>query len=392
MADDGIPNINTVAVTGPVIMGHMAAIMLYGVLLAQASNFVSSPGFHRSSITLRLAILWVLCLVTVSVGLGINDIWHFSTLFTDDLSVVLNGTFPQTLEPLFCGLISVSVQTILVLRVSKVIAKVWLRWTFIFVLLGASLVSLYGAIADTVWSIKFRSNQAIDLSGSLGLNWDAILQIWLWTAAGIDSVISGVYVFILYQRLGGGTETTNNVLRMIVLCAIRTAAYTAVFAITSSITGQVFGLSDYNTSLICYAFWEPLPVLYGLSLFTTLSIADNVRGRLSDPMLRPASGMNGNSAGGPGSHPRYFLSDVAPSFTNAAGARPATASGLGLGRSGDPLSMAENGEGTKSGDSGHGASGGTGTGEMRGLGQGVGVRVEVEKVVDDERERRASLL
>ncbi|GJN92582.1 hypothetical protein Rhopal_005613-T1 [Rhodotorula paludigena] len=113
-------------------------------------------------------------------------------------------------------------------------------------------------------------------------------------------------------------------MRLVLISAIRSAAYTAIVAIIAAITAQVFELDDPMTYLICCsshdllcgvmnqadpsarvdAFWEPLPSIYALSLFTTLSIADNVVARLSDPMLRRVGDANMHS----GSAPQFVAS------------------------------------------------------------------------------------
>ncbi|GAA5850004.1 hypothetical protein JCM8547_000979 [Rhodosporidiobolus lusitaniae] len=387
------PSVNFKAVLGPVILGQVAQILLYGILVVVFFRFLTSSAWSRAKWHLRLVSIFVVGLATASTGLGINDIWFYATAITADINVILGGTAAQGYEPVLLGVIAFTVQVVLVLRVVKVIPQKYFRWVFIFVMISCALIGLYGAIAMTAWSIAYHFDPLVDYKHDLGLTWAGIFKIWLWTTAAVDVVITLIYVFALCKRLGGGTETTNNVLRVVVGSAARTAAYTSILQVVSAILTQVYGLDDPNTYLICYAFWEPLPAIYALSLFTTLGVADNVVTRLGDPNLRATNGTNLDKsfdASRSNGLPQFYVSDVGQ--PESTGERP---------RSVRSAMSRANGRGEGGGEGermfrDEDLERGLGVGQMHGrsttslVPPEAGVRVEVEKVeqVDDEKEQR----
>ncbi|GAA6007223.1 uncharacterized protein JCM10292_003949 [Rhodotorula paludigena] len=293
IGDPSTAVVNLDSVTGPVVMGSAAAVLLYGVLLSQFTRYLQSPGWHRSTWPNRIAILVVMVFVTTAVALSLHDIWYYGTLASLDLDFVLSGTAAQGFEPFLCGIVAFMVQTMLVLRVLKVLDARWLRYTFVATTVGAALFSCLSACFYGGFSVAYHYDSLVNTD--IGLDWNGWYQAWLWTAAAVDVNITSIYIFAINRRLGDGAETTRSVMRLVLLSAIRSAAYTAIVAIIAAITAQVFKLDDPMTYLICYAFWEPLPPIYALSLFTTLSIADNVVARLSDPILRRVGDANMHS-------------------------------------------------------------------------------------------------
>lgn len=128
----------------------------------------------------------------------------------------------------------------------------------------------------------------------------------MWASAATDLAISLSYIWLLRRKLRGGNEVTVSVLKMIGRIILQSASYTAVIAciaaILTSALSQVrshipssshrcfirsppninFPQTGPMTYDIPYAFWEPLSVLYPLSLFSTLGIADRVVSKMSD--------------------------------------------------------------------------------------------------------------
>ncbi|GAA5850001.1 hypothetical protein JCM8547_000978 [Rhodosporidiobolus lusitaniae] len=392
--------INITRIIGPVIIGQVACILLYGVLLAVFSRFLTSSAWGRATWPLRTVTVFVVCLATVSTGLGINDIWFYSTLVSTDYALIQAGTTAQCVEPVIAGLAAFAVQILLVLRVAKVVTNRYLRWGFIAFMASASLLALYGAAAMSAWSIAYHFNLDIDYTQELSMGWEDIFQMWLWTSGGIDVLITIVYIIALSKRLNGGTETSKNVFKHIALCAIRCAAYTSILAATAAILAQVYGFYNLDSYTLSYPFWEMLPPLYALSLFTTLGVADDIRHALRDPMLQRVQVTNGSNldksfrASGSTGLPQFYVSDVAEnrnrieSIERARSARSRR----------DEESLF--GTGSADADLESGLQGGDAIGRSAsnlGLGGGGGVMVQVEKVkqVDDEKDggkRRLSIL
>ncbi|KPV73775.1 uncharacterized protein RHOBADRAFT_54954 [Rhodotorula graminis WP1] len=276
----GAPNIDPI--TGPVILGQVAAVMMYGVLLSEFSSYLHSPAWRRSGRGMRWIICGIVLSVTASVGLAIHDIFFYGTLPTDDLQFILHGTDSQAIEPILAGVIAFSVHLVLIQRVLSILPSRWVRWTFgalvgTGALLGLLASCMYGAIGVLYHNYDFTG---------WPWQWERWFSLWLWSVAAVDVLVTSVYVWALCKRLSGGTQLRQSVLRLLVLAAVRTAMYTAVLAVVAAVLGEIWGINDPYRNFICYAFWEPLPPLYALSLFTTLSVADNVVARLGDPTLR----------------------------------------------------------------------------------------------------------
>lgn len=94
--------------------------------------------------------------------------------------------------------------------------------------------------------------------------------------------ISLSYIWLLRRKLRGGNDVTVSVVRMIGRIILQSASYTAVMACIAAVLTSALSQYDPATYLINYAFWEPLSILYPLSLFSTLGIADRVVSKLSD--------------------------------------------------------------------------------------------------------------
>lgn len=78
-----------------------------------------------------------------------HDLLYFSTILSDDLFVYQLGTVPQTFEPILAGTIATICQVVLILRASSLIKSAFMRWAYMAVLMGGSLMGLLGAAGMT---------------------------------------------------------------------------------------------------------------------------------------------------------------------------------------------------------------------------------------------------
>ncbi|GAA5839382.1 hypothetical protein JCM11251_003964 [Rhodosporidiobolus azoricus] len=299
---------------GPVIMGQVATVLFYGILLSVFTRFLGSASWKRASPLLRGVMLVVIGLATVATGLGIHDLWHYASLVTDDIAVVLSGSMPQAVEPLISGVTGFTVQAVLVLRVAKVITNRYFRWAFIGLMLAGALLSFIASCFFTAYSVGYRLGTFLTVKDRLNFTWNGLFELWLFSGGAVDILITVTYIFALRKRIGGRTETSNSVLRLIALCAVRCAAYTSIVAIVGAVLAPIYPSDE---SFYAYAFWEPLAVLYALSLFTTLGVADSITAKLSDPALQRVSGPAGSGSTGSSGEkgngngkalPRFFVS------------------------------------------------------------------------------------
>ncbi|GAA5845662.1 hypothetical protein JCM11251_002083 [Rhodosporidiobolus azoricus] len=160
----------------------------------------------------------------------------------------------MVIQPIFTGVIAVTVQLVLGLRVAKVINSRLVRYIFLFLNTSGSVVMLYGTAGYTAWGVLWVQDNSIDYTKNLGgLSW---------------------------------------------------------------IGFALLGFDDYNTYLTPYALFEPLPVLYALSLFTTLPVLDPGPRRLSDFSSNKAV----HKGCGPSQLPDFVIpSSIPPSLENGNG-------------------------------------------------------------------------
>ncbi|ORY47581.1 hypothetical protein BCR35DRAFT_310915 [Leucosporidium creatinivorum] len=130
------------------------------------------------------------------------------------------------------------------------------------------------------------------------MSWPAAVMLWQGSAALIDILISSSYIYQLCRRLRGVTQTVGaeSVLRLIVRMVVQSAAFTATFAILAAVSTAAFLDWNLMTEDIYYFAWIPLPSLYALSLFTTLSIREKVTQTLGN--------QTGQALSGPSTRPR----------------------------------------------------------------------------------------
>ncbi|KAM0752064.1 hypothetical protein T439DRAFT_379189 [Meredithblackwellia eburnea MCA 4105] len=253
------------AVNGPFIMGDIAQVALWGVLLSTAGHFIASPAWSKYSCSLRGVVYLVLLLATFSTAMAITDLWYYSTLVSDSLDVILKGTLFGALEPLGVGMIAVVVQAVLVLRASKVIAEdVW-RWIYITFLGCLILVEFLAGVLTEYYQLKFHFNP--DDVPNFPLNYNQAIEMWMLLQGIIDVIISA-------SRLGWKSKASESFLRLIVRMTLQSALLTSCFAWTTAIMVLIWPNFNPMTEDIYLAFMLPQPAIYALSLFTTLSISD----------------------------------------------------------------------------------------------------------------------
>ncbi|KAL8276432.1 hypothetical protein RQP46_011184 [Phenoliferia psychrophenolica] len=90
------PDLRAILV-GPIIMGDATQLILWGVLTTQAIRFTASPSWPKFSPVIRVAVVVVLFLATLSTITAVTDFWVYGTTFATVVSelenplVVANG-------------------------------------------------------------------------------------------------------------------------------------------------------------------------------------------------------------------------------------------------------------------------------------------------------------
>ncbi|ORY88155.1 hypothetical protein BCR35DRAFT_351272 [Leucosporidium creatinivorum] len=271
------------ALIGPILIGAMLQIGLYGFLLSYLINLRSSPTWTRSRRITRTVCYGVVLLNTGYTGLTGHTIWYWGTLPERDYHTIAGGEVVAAAGPIVLTTIAVIVQMTLAVRSSRIMKRAIYRYIYITVIGCTGLVSYLGAIVLSASSLRWHFLNMTDWVAGLSLKKG--LMIWMWSACSIDLTITTVYLIQLRRTLWGKNSTSDSVFLLIGRLVVRSAAYTAVFAALVAIMTQLF-CDSMNLFGLDFVFCIPLASLYTLSLFTTLTIPDVVERELGGHIAR----------------------------------------------------------------------------------------------------------
>ncbi|GAA5842061.1 hypothetical protein JCM11251_002001 [Rhodosporidiobolus azoricus] len=260
--------LQSASLLGPPAAGWSAAILLYGIYLVIHFQYTASDMYKKVLPGVRWTLWAVFVLLSTYIGMTIAEqmLWTITTDRT--LGNIIDGTRYESFPPLIAGLVAAPVQSLLMIRTATLIRRRFFRYTFFAImtaaiLLGATFAILICAINLLLFEGKDDAIYPLDFNTCLGA--------WMWTGAGIDTIISISLALTLKQRVAGFSEKTDGLLKRLIRNALQTASYTAILAVVGATLASIFSDSDPRFTFLSYGFWTPLPPLYGLSLYTTLS-------------------------------------------------------------------------------------------------------------------------
>lgn len=105
---------------GPILVGMMLQLSLYGFTLSHLINIRSSPTWTRSSRATRAVCYGVVLLNTAYTALTAVGMWNWGTLTARDYATIAAGDVPSSAGPIILTTIAVVVQMTLAVRSSKV--------------------------------------------------------------------------------------------------------------------------------------------------------------------------------------------------------------------------------------------------------------------------------
>ncbi|KAM0755515.1 hypothetical protein T439DRAFT_351298 [Meredithblackwellia eburnea MCA 4105] len=276
-ANDTIPDATSQisqAILGPVMLGDCFQLILFGVSLALYSSYITSSRPSQFARLITTTVILLSCLIT---GLYINDIWFFSTLQQRTEDDLLTGTFVETLEPLFVGVVGALVQGVLIRRTAFMFSRNSRKYAFIICLALMVAISFVASLGTTIWGVAFFKDPFLDSATTPTFN--QCVAIWLGASALVDTAITTTLLFHLWASMKGFTgfsASADSALTMVTRFVLQSAAYTTAMAIPGALLSIIFNGDSLLTTDIAYAFFLPLPGLYTLSLFTTLTLPSRV--------------------------------------------------------------------------------------------------------------------
>ncbi|GAA5874375.1 hypothetical protein JCM8547_005382 [Rhodosporidiobolus lusitaniae] len=223
---------------GPPVVGWSFAILFFGIYLCCHLQYITGPSYAKAARPVKATLHWV-------------------ALFESGL-------------PLVSGIVSTSVQSLLMARAASLLRKKAIRTTFLIVTSLLILFSFTSAILITIANFLYWDADPNAIERIHPIDWNVGYTMYLWTSAVIDLVISISLALTLKQRVAGFNEKTDGLLKRLIRNALQTASYTTFLCIVGACVTVALPDSNEYTST-GYAFFAPLPPLYGLSLYTTLS-------------------------------------------------------------------------------------------------------------------------
>lgn len=113
-------NAVSTAIIGPVVLGELLGITLFGLLVPVAWRYVHTTAWKSSPTWMRVAVALVLLLTAATNGFYVYDIWSMATKQDRSLDALLRSTISMCFEPALIGAIGALVEALLVLRAAKV--------------------------------------------------------------------------------------------------------------------------------------------------------------------------------------------------------------------------------------------------------------------------------
>ncbi|GAA5844794.1 hypothetical protein JCM11251_002280 [Rhodosporidiobolus azoricus] len=241
---------------GPATAGRISALILYGGYLILHAQYVTSPLYRRSSWAVKTVLWAVFAFLLGHMGLVIAGVALYTILNRYTYLHLRLGYKFESFMPLTAALVAAPVQGLLAIRAAALLRTNLIRIALCIVFGTAIVFSLVSGILTTVMNF-----------------W----AMFLWSATGIDILISLALAITLKARVAGFSAKTDGLLHKLIVSALQTASYTAVLSLVGAACSAAFNdISPYVN--IPAAFWTQLPVCYGISLYTTLSTRRTVEG------------------------------------------------------------------------------------------------------------------
>ncbi|KAM0754600.1 hypothetical protein T439DRAFT_377055 [Meredithblackwellia eburnea MCA 4105] len=308
------------ALLTPCFIGWSLHSFLCGIVLSNFYHYIKRGLFSRDKTHIKIAVVLVVAgdVAITTINLVENNYWG-STQYRSAANLA-TSIWIDTLPTLISPGIGLIVQSFFAHRSYKLIKS--RRWKAIWaVCIGLSIAFSFAAgIATFASYARYLTNT---VEAGLPLTYANCLAAWFLSATVVDVANSGVLCFLLYSKIAGFNKNTDNILFYLIRLAIQTASYTAIVALATTILDFVLNPNSYLTEDISFATWIPIPSLYALSLFTTLSARDTVAPAQDDSR---ATGVG--IGGGTGMFTASWMHSATPVIVSSS---PHPTVGLGVG-------------------------------------------------------------
>ncbi|KZP05237.1 hypothetical protein FIBSPDRAFT_1054203 [Athelia psychrophila] len=236
---------------GPMLIGTVLDILLYGIMIAQVHTYFAT--FPKDRKWFKCLVLFLLVADTANVVFDVVYVYRSLILHFGDAPYLMKADWVFATDPVMTGIIASSVQFFFAWRI-KVITNSTLAT--IFVALG-SLTGLLASIGTSV-AIGIVPN-FVDF-----IKFEVIVIVWLVAAVVTDVSIAIALTYYLKSKTGF-SSASNDIVNKIIRLTVQTGAITAIWATIDLI---VYLTDNTGTHLI---FNVPLSKLYSNSLMSSLN-------------------------------------------------------------------------------------------------------------------------
>ncbi|VDC00698.1 unnamed protein product [Peniophora sp. CBMAI 1063] len=251
------PNVVPI-VHGPILIGTILNVLLYGISLTQTFFYVST--FKQDRWILKALVFVIFVADTMNSVFDVVYIYDALVLHYDDPAAIATANWVFATDPAMGSLIASMVQVFFAWRVKVLTGNVWVA---ILLYLGAVISGLGGV--------------AVSIAIGIVPNWlefqrfEAPVIVWLVTSALVDTTITGFLTYHL-RKHRTGFQRTDDVLSKIIRLTVQTGLITSVWAIVDL---AVFLAIPTGLHLI---FNFPLAKLYSNSLLSSLNARSSLNG------------------------------------------------------------------------------------------------------------------
>ncbi|GAA6040971.1 hypothetical protein JCM8097_000517 [Rhodosporidiobolus ruineniae] len=255
---------------GPYIAGYLAALYLAGAFTHQCVNYWLNGDLRtlprRQSKHVLVALF---CLNVVYSAFIFEEAYGLAVRQNRTIAAIIAGTYQWNILPLIGGWTGALTEASLTMRaagfmtnrIAKIAFYTWMSLLILNICGWATLTSANGFILNVrggTYNIP-------------GINFNQAVACWMSCAAAADLSISLALAWSLRTRIAGFNRKSDSLLKQLIWVALRTALYTTVITIAGAVVSARFTDSELETTDLNLAFWLPLPPLYGMSFFSTLS-------------------------------------------------------------------------------------------------------------------------
>lgn len=261
------------SIIGPVIIGSMVNIFLFGIALQAYINYSYSSFYQRDSRRTKL-LFWVVCVFGLfEIALNVVGIYNYAVSQKRDLMTLEATSMVANLQPTVAGVVAVLVQCFLTHRAGTLFNSRLGRGIFHGIVGFGILAGILGAICVSAVTFSYTLGRRKALEY---LTYNQAVAIWTWSSAAVDIAITLSLFLTLRKHIAGFNQEMDSILVKLMRLGLWTALPSTCLALAAAIASLTLKTHNVLTCSITAAFFLPLPSLYCLSLIKTLSYRENL--------------------------------------------------------------------------------------------------------------------